>query len=84
MEEHMRVVKGSSGRWMYDTGRRLMEASCHHQKRGACGGCYARAIETLSAIREDDDNATARSLLEHLKAEKTDISKRTPAESSSP
>lgn len=80
----MRVVKGSSGRWMFDTGRRLMEASCHHQKRGACGGCYARAIETLSAICEDDDNARARTLIEHLKADKHELGKRTPAESSSP
>lgn len=27
-----------------------MDAACHHQKRGACGGCYARLITLLYAL----------------------------------
>lgn len=65
------VVKSASGEWSYDSGRgHLMTASCHHQHKGACGGCYARAVEVLSAISEADGNADARALVNHLKTEK--------------
>jgi hypothetical protein len=54
---------------MFDTGKHLMEASCHHRAGGACGGCYARAVETLSAIAKDDGNEKARTVLTELKEE---------------
>lgn len=63
-----RVVKGSMG-WMFDTGSNLMSAACHHQSKGACGGCYARAIETLSAISEDDGTERARAVILEIKQE---------------
>jgi hypothetical protein len=65
-----RVVRSEvSGKWMFDTGKHLMEASCHHRAGGACGGCYARAVETLSAIAKDDGNEKARTVLTELKEE---------------
>lgn len=29
-----------------------MQATCHHRKGGACGGCYARMACVLDAIRD--------------------------------
>jgi hypothetical protein len=49
----MAVVKNGK-RWMYDDGERLVEGSCHHRKEGACGGCYARAIEALTQLAAAD------------------------------
>jgi hypothetical protein len=65
-----RVVRSEvSGKWMFDTGKHLMEASCHHRAAGACGGCYARAVETLSAISDGDGSEKARAFLAELKEE---------------
>ena len=65
-----RVVKGILGRWFFDRGPDLMEASCHHQAKGACGGCYARAIETLSLIERTENVSHAADLMVELKREK--------------
>lgn len=32
-----------------------MEASCHHRRSGACGGCYARMAEALEEILVSED-----------------------------
>lgn len=34
-----------------------MTASCHHQNKGACGGCYARVQEALDVILENPSDA---------------------------
>lgn len=64
----MAVVKNGSGEWAYDIGSSLMTASCHHQENGACGGCYARAVETLDAIATHD-GGIASEFIAALKAE---------------
>lgn len=57
---------------MYDAGNVLMEASCHHKKRaanGACGGCYARAIEVIKAIANAGEVSKASDLINAIRAE---------------
>lgn len=70
----MKVVKNEAGNWAWDTGRgHTMEASCHHHKRrrgqSACGGCYARAVETLSALAEDKEIPEAVAFIKAIKEE---------------
>ena len=51
----MKVEKNGAGNWAYDMGDKYMEASCHHRKgrgHGACGGCYARAVEALKTLAD--------------------------------
>lgn len=45
-----KVERAPSGAWMLDRGGSYMSASCHHQRQGACGGCYARAMEALDEL----------------------------------
>lgn len=50
----MRVEKNAQGAWAFDNGKNLMTMACHHHAHlpgfSACGGCYARAVETLSKL----------------------------------
>lgn len=69
----MKVVKNDAGEWSWDSGRHLMQSSCHHHQRhsrfSACGGCYARAVETLSALAEDKEIPEAKEFIQALKEE---------------
>ena len=46
-------------------------ASCHHQTKGACGGCYARLIEALNDAEASPEAArqTTHDLFAALRAE---------------
>lgn len=69
----MKIIKNEAGNWAWDTGRHLMEAACHHNKRkrglSACGGCYARAVETLRVLAEDKQVPDAVAFIAALKEE---------------
>lgn len=48
-----------------------MTASCHRQRKGACGGCYARLSVALDqALEEEDPKALIREVHAAMKAEK--------------
>lgn len=67
----MKVEKNGQGRWAYDMGTMYMEASCHHASGNthrACGGCYARATETLSKLA-DQGVPLAKEFIAAVKAE---------------
>lgn len=55
----MKVVKSLEGEWMFDAGPHLVSYSCHHKKKGACGGCYARAILALRNIEKSTGDVVA-------------------------
>ena len=63
-----KVEKAPSGKWMLDRGGNYMSTACHHQRNGACGGCYARAMEALSELAEAG-HADAVAVIEAAKAE---------------
>lgn len=65
----MKVVKSPEGEWMFDAGPHLVAMSCHHRKKGACGGCYARALRTLDALAEAG-NPEAQAVISACRSEK--------------
>lgn len=73
MKVRLNVVKTDGGHWALDNGGHYMQASCHHHKRkrthSACGGCYARAVEVLSALAEDKEIPEAVAFIQALKEE---------------
>lgn len=75
----MPVVKNSDGEWMHDAGPHLVTISCHHRKRGACGGCYARLVRLAQDVAASG-NEDAATVLEEMKSESK---KRTAPPSSS-
>jgi hypothetical protein len=68
----MPVEKDRKGKWVWSNGGHYMEASCHHHRfnNGACGGCYARAVETLALIAEKHATPEAVSFIEEVRSEK--------------
>jgi hypothetical protein len=52
-----------AARWRVEDGRFIlpsgdgMKAACHHQSRGACGGCYARLASALDEIQIHAEDA---------------------------
>jgi len=74
MKAYLKVVKTPGGVYALDMGDKYMQASCHHHKRkrkafSACGGCYARAVETLSALAEDMQIPEAIAFIQALREE---------------
>lgn len=64
------VRMGSGEGWGYDVGPHLKQASCKHTRaasEGACGGCYARAMDALQGIH--DSPGDARAIVERVWAE---------------
>lgn len=70
MPKQSRVVKTHEGKWMFDRGPHLVSMSCHHKREGACGGCYARVIQTLQDLKTTEAPISmVEALLEEIKSE---------------